>query len=202
MRRQIRDLVLGIGLSAVFIVVVMIVLTSATRNREFDYQVFQQYLPTYREQDATYEETKLEVEEYMKLIMESESPENISESIYDILPETDLNISYVSCSDDQVREAAQDAIEIGKAYFDSEEVVLVEAVYAIEERVAVYLESPRSYLYFIMTEDEEKMVGMTMNPTEEGYDIQPLWGVERSGDDEYVIQETNRYRFLYTNQIF
>ncbi len=202
MRKQIRDLVLGIGLTVVFIAAVMIVLTNATRNIPFEYEVFQEYLPTYREQDDFYEERKVELEEYVELVMSSENPELINESIYDILPEVELNISYVSCNDDQIREASKEVIELGKSYFDREDVILLDAVYAIEERLAIYLERPRSYLYFLMTEDEENMVGVTMSPTKDGYDIEVLWDKDLSSDDTYVIQETNRYRFLYTNQIF
>ncbi len=202
MQKQIRNLVIGIAGFIIFIALAQVVLVQATRAMEFDYEVFEQYLPTFQEQSNEYEAVKAEVENYIEFVLAHDEPESINQSIYEILPETDLNISYVSCNDEQLREAAYQVLELASDYFDSDTVKLLDTVYATEERVAVYLGQPRSYLYFALTEDSENMVAMTVMPTKDGFEIMTLWDFENSGDDVFVVHETNRYLFIYTNQVF
>ncbi len=202
MQKQVRNLIIGIGGFIIFIALAQFVMMQGAKSIAFDYQIFEKYLPTYIDQDQEYTKTKQSVEEYIDFVLTHESPDSINESIYDILPETGLNISYVSYNDDQLREIAYEVLQAGAEYFNNTDVKMLDTVYAVEERVAVYLGSPRSYLYFVLTPDGESMVAMSVTATKDGVEIVPLWDIEKAADDDFVVQETNRYLYIYTNQIF
>ncbi len=202
MQKQIRNLVIGIASFIIFIIAAQIVMMQATRNIAFDYDVFKTQLNLYIESDESYYSVQSELLEYIEMVESHENPETINNSIYDILPEVSVNISYVSLNDEELRAAAEEVLEFGRSYFESEDVKLLSTVYAMEERVSLFLGEPRSYLYFALTADEEQMVAVKLVPTENELSITPLWDKSRASDDEFVIQETNRNLFIYTNQVF
>ena len=202
MQKHLRNMILGVGAFIIFIVATMLVLVTASRNIEFDFSVYQEQLEIYKNQDLNFEENKKAVKDYINFILQNETPEEINKSIYEVLPEVSTNISFVGSSDEQLREYALEVFSFGQEYFSGENVKMIGSVYAVEERVALFLEEPRSYLYFVVTENQESMVAVKVTPNANEINIEPIWDRGKASDSDFVVEETNRYRFIFTNQIF
>ncbi len=201
-QKRLRNTVLVIGTLIIGFFAIQAILSYTKTVPPFEYVNYQTQLEVYKDSDKNFEENSKKVKEYVDEIEVTTTINEENTSIYDILPEKTSETSFVSSNDDQVRDMAKAAVEVAQDFYGIDDVKFVTSVYAVEERLAVYTETPRSYLFFALTPDESKMVGIVVTPTPSGYDIETLWTVEQASDTSYVETETNRLLFIFSNQVF
>ncbi len=201
MKNQLTNMIIGFACFIIIVAIGIVIFIKMNPLEDFEYSVYEERMDIFKQNDSNYLETQEKLKEYIEYVEEHEEPDTINDSIYEVIPETNQSTSFVTSSNEQLSEMAELVIEEGKKFFGEENIKILNIVYAPEERVSVYLESPRSYLFYPVTENQEEMVGMIVTPTEAGYDIESLWGIEESRDVEFVAQEVNRLLFIYTNKV-
>ncbi len=202
MRNQLTNIIVGIGCFVVVLVLGVVIYLKINPAPAFDYEIFQQELTQFKEENDDFNEVQQEVIAYIQYVENHENPASINESIYDILPEVNVSTAFVSSNDDQLRDMADLVIDQAQEFYGVENIKILDVVYSTEERLAIYTQSPRSYLFYAMSEDKENMVGIIVTPTENGYELETLWSLEQASDVKFVEQESNRLLFLFSNKVF
>ncbi len=202
MQKQLRNIIFGAVGFVVFLFLAQYVVLSARDSIRFDYTVYQEYQTKYEQQDVYFEDNQQKITDYVRMLYSHTAPETINESIHNILPEPVIDTGFVSSNDDQVREMASLVLAEAQEIFGTENAKMVNAVYAIDEVVAVYLQQPQSYLFYALTSDQSQIIGFVVTPSEDGYNIEELWSLDQAADVDFTTREANRALFIFTNKIF
>ncbi len=201
-QKRLRNTILIVGSLIIGFFAVQLILSHMQQAPAFDYANFATQLDVYKSSDSNFSENQKAVQEYINKIKTQESSSDENTSIYDVLPQATGNTAFVTSNDEQIRMMASEALAVAQEFYGIEDVKFLDAVYAVEERVAIYSEMPRTYLFFAFTPDESKMVAIAVTPTESGYSIETQWTIDQAGDTKYVENETNRLLFIYSNKVF
>lgn len=201
MQKQLTNLIIGVSSFVIIVFGIQMVLAFNKQVPAFDYASFEANLTVLQSEDPNYLNVQESLNEYVAMVLNHPDNKTINDSIYDVLPNNNSDLSFVSANDEQISEMAEVAIKAGYDYFGSEDVKMLNKVYALEERSAAYLGTPRSYLYFAITADEEEMVAISVDMTKEGYQANYLWERENASDETFVQSEINRMLFIYTNEV-
>ena len=201
-QNRLRNTIIVIGTLLILIVAFMVISIKQRQAPEFVYQNYVTNLENYIQSDTNFDQNSQAVIKYIDEIHNHQNLNDENTSIYDILPKATSHTSFVTSNDDQIRDMASVALEYAIDFYGSEDIKFIDAVYAVEERLAIYTKNPRSYLFFALTSDESKMVAIDVMPFENDYKIKSNWTLEQAGDKKFVENKTNQLLFIYTNKVF
>lgn len=203
MQKHLRNLIIGIGCFVVFIFIVQLILVKMKGQPAFSYSQYQEKQESF---NSCYGSKLKETQDRLHAFIEhSQSTENIKDlktTIFDELPKTKCEVSFVTSNDEQLRNMAQEVLKTAQTYYGMKDIRILDTVYAVEESFAAYLQTPRPYLFFALTKDETHMVAITVIPQEKGYKIETLWEKEKAKDNAFVQKEVGKLLYLFDIKAF
>lgn len=104
---------------------------------------------------------------------------------------------FVVSSYEQVQKMAMEVLVAAQNYYGTTDVKLLDTVYTMDEKFAVLLEHPQSYLFLATNEDVSSMAAMIAYPLRDGYRITPVWPVEQGENTEEIQQQLQHLMILY-----
>lgn len=204
MKDQIRNVIIGVSSFIIFIFLVPTVFVKALKEPDFSFERFYSGQKAFN-QSITEEElnsTKSDIEKFISKVQNAKTADEIKMTVFEVLPSKKLDTVYVKNSDKQIKAIAEKVIEEAFNYYETENVKLLNTVYATDEKLAAYMEMPQSYLFFALTEDQENMVAYVASYNNEKLEIKPLWDKDKASNSEYVKESTEKLLYIFSIKLF
>lgn len=110
---------------------------------------------------------------------------------------TNCGSFHVESSYEQLQKMALPVLTKAQAFYNSEDVKAVNAVYTPSAVYSALLGRPQPYLFFISDKDQKRIVAIKVSPAKEGLLIEPLWGYEESQNLAYTQGEVQKLLLVY-----
>ena len=204
MKDQIRNVIIGVSSFIIFIFLVPTVFVKALKEPDFTFERFYSGQKAFN-QSITEEErnsTKTDIEAFISKVQNAKTADEIKMTVFEVLPSKKLDTAHVKSSDKQIKSIAEKVIEEAFNYYETENVKLLNTVYATDEKLAAYMEMPQSYLFFALTEDQENMVAYVASYNNEKLEIKPLWDKDKASNSEYVKESTEKLLYIFSIKLF
>ena len=204
MKDQIRNLIIGISSFVIFLFLVPTIFVKALKEPDFTFERFYNGQKAFNESisEEDLSSIRKNIEDFIDKVKSSNSADDIKMTVFEVLPSTKSDTSYVKSSDKQIKKIAEKVIEEAYNYYGTKDVKLLNTVYAVDEKLAAYMEIPQSYLFFALTEDQENMVAYVASYNNEVLEIKPLWDRDKANDSDYVKKGTEKLLYVFSIKLF
>lgn len=199
-----RNIILGVGSFIIFVFVVQMVFVKTLKVPAFTYANYQEKQRAFNTcyGDGLKGKQK-ELETFIKKVQTTENAKDIKQNSLELLQKTSCNVAFVSHNDEQIRTMAKKVVAYARSFFGDTNVKLLNTVYAQDEQFSAILQSPRSYLFYGLHEDEKTMVAFLATPKEDGsIHIQALWDTVKGRDEVFTQNEVSKLLLIYNQKIF
>lgn len=105
--------------------------------------------------------------------------------------------TFVTSSYEQVQTMALEVVKAAQAYYGTDKIKVVDSAYTSDAKFSALLDHPQEYLFYVSDEKQTKIVAFTIYPTKEGYQITPLWDIDKSSDITYTQDKVQHLLILY-----
>ena len=204
MKDQIRNTIIGVSSFIIFLFLVPTVFVKALKEPDFTFERFYSGQKAFN-QSITEEElnsTKSDIEKFISKVQNAKTADEIKMTVFEVLPSKKLDTAFTKSSDNQIKLIAEKVIEEAFNYYGTEDVKLLNTVYATDEKLAAYMEMPQSYLFFALTEDQASMVAYVASYNNEKLEIKPLWDKDKASNSEYVKESTEKLLYIFSIKLF
>lgn len=203
MLNKLRNIILGVCAFLIFILVAQLIFVKSMKQPDFTYANYQKGQEAFNEcEKANLQQTQETLKDFVKHASSTESIDDLEKTIYDVLPKTSCDVSFVTSSDDQIRNMAEQVLEKALDQYQRDDIKLLDTVYSVDEKFAAFMQTPVKYLFFALPADESAMIAYIVTPNETGYDIEAQWDVDKAEDLEFVQTEIGKLLYLFNIKVF
>lgn len=193
--KRINDYIIHISIAIIFFIFGFIIINNNITKNYFDYELYrtdQEIFIKCVNDKHLQEKAHLFNESFLNF-----SLERISSEIALFNNVNNCDSSHVISSYEQVQEMALVLLEEAKVFYDSDNVLFVNAVYTSNSFYNALLNQPQEYMFFVSDEKQERIVALTIRPNNDNYITKFLWDIEKSNDLDFTQNSIKKLLLVY-----
>lgn len=195
--QRIHDYMFHIAVAVVIFIIGFVIVYGNLPKPQFEHAAFIEQQQAFKHcvnNDALFITADAFEKDYLQLPLEDISTQY--KTLREQVP-TNCGTFHVESSYEQLQEMALPVLAKAQAFYNSEDVKAVNAVYTPSSLYSALLGTPQPYLFFISDKDQDRIVAIKVSPLKEGLLVEPLWGYEESQNLAYTQGEIQKLLLVY-----
>lgn len=195
--QRIHDYMFHIAVAVVIFIIGFVIVYGNLPKPQFEHAAFTEQQQAFKHcvnNDVLFITADAFEKDYLQLPLEEISTQY--KTLREQVP-TNCSTFHVESSYEQLQEMALPVLAKAQAFYNSEDVKAVNAVYTPSSLYSALLGMPQPYLFFISNKDQDRIVAIKVSPLKEGALIEPLWGYEESQNLAYTQGEVQKLLLVY-----
>jgi hypothetical protein len=195
--QRIHDYMFHIAVAVIIFIIGFVIVYGNLPKPQFEYAAFTEQQQAFKHcvnNDALFMTAAAFEKDYLQLPLADISAQY--KTLREQVP-TNCGSFHVESSYEQLQAMALPVLTKAQAFYNSEDVKAINAVYTPSSVYSALLGRPKPYLFFISDKDQDRIVAIQVSPLKEGVLIEPLWGYEESQNLAYTQGEVQKLLLVY-----